>query len=133
MDVDAAAQPSAPAIPTPPLKPTSDPVPEVEIYFRLLLIHHLLTSKDNYAKSIELSKETVDKMQQLNRRSMDPIAAKVWFTVERSYELGGDLADARPWVLRISPVILMEAFFLACFSRRNVPPPYAMMMIPKHH
>lgn len=37
-------------------------------------------------------------MQQLNRRSMDAIAAKVWFAVERSYELGGDLADARPWV-----------------------------------
>ena len=27
---------------------------------------------------------------------MDPIAAKVWFAVERAYELGGELADARP-------------------------------------
>ena len=98
MDIDAAAPPNGPAVSTPPPKPTSDPVPEVEIYFRLLLIHHLHTSKDNFAKSIELSKETVDKMQQLNRRSMDPIAAKVWFAVERSYELGGHLADARPWV-----------------------------------
>ena len=95
MDIDAAVQPNGPA---PPPKPTSDPVPEVEIYFRLLLIHHLHTSKDNLAKSVELSKETVDKMQQLNRRSMDPIAAKVWFAVERSYELVGDLAGARPWV-----------------------------------
>lgn len=98
MDIDAAAQPNGPAVSTPPPKPTSDPVPEVEIYFRLLIIHHLHTSKENLAKSVELSKETVDKIQQLNRRSMDPIAAKVWFAVERSYELGGDLADARPWV-----------------------------------
>ena len=64
---------------------------------------------------------------------MDPVAAKVLFTVESSYELGGDLVNARPWVLLISPVILMKAFFLACFPRRNVPPPYAMMMIPKRH
>ncbi|KAF8552099.1 diphenol oxidase-A2 [Imleria badia] len=101
MEIDAAAAPpNGPTPPTPPPpKPTSDPVPEVEIYFRLLLIHHLHTSKDNLAKSVELSKETVVKMHQLNRRSMDPIAAKVWFAVERSYELGGDLADARPLFL----------------------------------
>ena len=106
MDIDAAAQPNGPAVPTPPPKPTADPVPEVEIYFRLLIIHHLHNSKENLAKSVELSKETVDKMYQLNRRSMDPIAAKVWFAVERSYELGGDLADARPWV----------SFFLSSLS-----------------
>ncbi|KAF9236654.1 PCI domain-containing protein [Melanogaster broomeanus] len=78
---------------------TSDPVPEVEIYLRLLLIHHLHTSKENYVKSIDLCKETVNKIQSLNRRSMDPIAARIWFAVERSYELGGALADARPMFL----------------------------------
>ena len=96
MEVDAAAQPNGPAPSPPSPKPTSDPVPEVEIYFRLLVIHHIHASKDNLARSVELSKETVDKMYQLNRRSMDPIAAKVWFAVERSYELGAELADARP-------------------------------------
>lgn len=95
MEVDTAAQPNGTA-PAPTPKPTSDPVPEVEIYLRLLVIHHLHTSKENYAKSIDLCKETVDKIQSLNRRSMDPIAAKIWFAVERSYELGGQLADARP-------------------------------------
>jgi 26S proteasome regulatory subunit N3 len=98
MEVDATSEANATA-PLPPLKPTSDPVPEAEIYFRLLIIHHLHTSKDTYSKSIELSHETVDKMQSMNRRSMDPIAAKVWFAVERSYELGGELADARPMFL----------------------------------
>lgn len=83
----------------PPSKPASDPVPEAEIYLRLLIIHHLHSSKDTYSKSIELSHETVDKMQSMNRRSMDPIAAKIWFAVERSYELGGELADARPMFL----------------------------------
>ncbi|KAI6021020.1 PCI domain-containing protein [Pisolithus marmoratus] len=95
MDIDSTAQPAS----TPPSKPTSDPVPEVEIYLRLLIIHHFHTSKENYAKSIELSNETVEKMLALNRRSMDPISAKIWFAVERSYELGGTLADARPMFL----------------------------------
>lgn len=77
---------------------TPEPVPEAEIYLRLLIIHHLLTSPSTYAKALDLVHETVEKMQALNRRSMDPIAAKIWFVVERAYELGGELADARPYV-----------------------------------
>ncbi|KAF9018056.1 hypothetical protein BDZ89DRAFT_1074294 [Hymenopellis radicata] len=90
MDVDPAA---------PPAKPPSEPLPEVEIYFRLLLIHQLLKSSDKYPKASELVHQTVEKMQALNRRSMDPIAAKIWFAVERAYELGGAIADARPLFL----------------------------------
>ncbi len=81
---------------TTPAKPPPEPVPEVEIYLRLLIIHHLLKSPDYYAKAIELAHQTVEKMQALNRRSMDPIAAKIWFAVERAYEFGGEIADARP-------------------------------------
>jgi len=78
--------------------PTSDPVPEVQIYLQLLLIHHLLTKPETHPKAMALVKETIAKMQALNRRSMDPIAAKVWYAVERTYELTGDLAEARPYV-----------------------------------
>ena len=78
--------------------PTSDPVPEAQIYLQLLLIHHLLTKPETYPKAMALVKETIAKMQALNRRSMDPIAAKVWYAVERTYELTGDLAEARPYV-----------------------------------
>ncbi|PBK68917.1 diphenol oxidase-A2 [Armillaria solidipes] len=84
---------------TTPAKPPPEPVPEVEIYLRLLIIHHLLKSPDHYAKAIELAHQTVEKMQALNRRSMDPIAAKIWFAVERAYEFGGEIADARPMFL----------------------------------
>ncbi|EFI27059.1 diphenol oxidase-A2 [Coprinopsis cinerea okayama7 len=79
--------------------PTAEPVPEVEIYLRLLILHHLLTAKENYPKALELANQTVEKMQSLNRRSMDAIAAKVWFAVQRAYELGAELADARPLFL----------------------------------
>ena len=88
MDVDPAPASSKQSQP--------EPLPEVEVYFRLLTIHHLLTTPSNYTKAAKLAHETVEKMQTLNRRSMDPIAAKVWYAVERTYELGGELADARP-------------------------------------
>jgi len=85
--------------PSPSPKPPSETVPETEIYFRLLILHHLLTSPSNYSAAIDLANETVQKIQSLNRRSLDPIAAKVWFALERAYELGGESSDARPCVL----------------------------------
>ncbi|TFK80395.1 diphenol oxidase-A2 [Polyporus arcularius HHB13444] len=91
MDIDPASTPSK--------QPQAEPIPEVDIYLRLLIIHYLLASSDTHAKATKLAHETVDKMQALNRRSMDPIAAKVWYAVERAYELGGELADARPLFL----------------------------------
>lgn len=81
--------------PTKPSQPL-ELVPESEVYIRLLFIHFLLTSPDTYPKAIQLSRETVEKIQQLNRRSMDPISAKVWYAVERAFELGSELAEARP-------------------------------------
>lgn len=91
MDVDINSGPNESVTPA-----VSVPVPEGEIYLRLLILHFLLTSPSTYQKALELSAETVQKMQSLNRRSMDPISAKIWFAVERAYELGGELADARP-------------------------------------
>lgn len=75
---------------------STEPVPEVEIYFRLLVLHHLLNAPETYPKAMRLAQDTVQTMQTLNRRSMDPIAAKIWSAVERTYELAGELADARP-------------------------------------
>ncbi len=86
MDVDSSA------------KTPSEIVPEAEMYLRLLLIHHLLasTSEDVQGKALELANETVEKMQSLNRRSMDAIAAKIWYAVDRAYDLAAEISDARP-------------------------------------
>ncbi|KAF8190302.1 PCI domain-containing protein [Mycena galopus ATCC 62051] len=98
MEVDSAAAPAAASAPKAPAGP--EPVPEVDMYLRLLMMHHFETSPSTYAKAIDLAHETVEKMQALNRRSMDPIAAKIWYALERAYELGGsELADARPLFL----------------------------------
>jgi 26S proteasome regulatory subunit N3 len=90
MEVDASPSPKTPL----------ETVPETEIYFRLLILHHLLTSPSNYSEAINLANETVRKIQSLNRRSLDPIAARVWFALERAYELGGELSDARPYAFQ---------------------------------
>ena len=97
MDIDA-----APAT-VPPLKtPSTDPVPEVEVYLRLLILHHLLKTPSNYPRAKELAQETVATIHRLNRRSMDPIAAKVWYAVERTYELSGELSEARSYARSIN-------------------------------
>ncbi|KAJ7126110.1 diphenol oxidase-A2 [Mycena epipterygia] len=93
MEVDSAAAP-APKAPAGP-----DPVPEVDMYLRLLMMHFFETSPSTYTKALDLAHQTVEKMQALNRRSMDPIAAKIWYALERAYELGSELADARPLFL----------------------------------
>lgn len=92
MEVDSAPSTAQ----SPPRHTHVEPVPEVEIYLRLLIIHFLLNDKSTYPKAMQIAQETVQKMQSLNRRSMDPIAAKVWYAVERTYELAGELAEARP-------------------------------------
>ncbi|KAI0741586.1 diphenol oxidase-A2 [Daedaleopsis nitida] len=89
MDIDVASTPST--------QSQSEPLPEVDIYFRLLILHHLLTLPANYPKATKLAHETVEKMQALNRRSMDRIAAKIWSAVERT----------KP--CRCSPVLLFLA------------------------
>lgn len=93
MEVDTAAPVPTPG-PTPRVR--QDPVPEAEIYLRLLILHHLLTNPSQYPQALKLAGETVEKVQSLNRRTMDPLAAKIWFAVDRTYELAGTLADARP-------------------------------------
>ncbi|EIM88919.1 diphenol oxidase-A2 [Stereum hirsutum FP-91666 SS1] len=97
MDVDAATDKTVATI---------EPVPEVEFYLRLLILHHLLTSQSTYGKAMELVQETVQKMQALSRRSMDPVGAKIWFVVERTYELTGELSDARPQLLLYTRLFL---------------------------
>jgi 26S proteasome regulatory subunit N3 len=48
---------------------------------------------------MELSNITVKTVQELNRRSLDQLAAKVYFYYARFYELTGRLAEIRPTLL----------------------------------
>ena len=79
-----------------PTQPPSDPLPESEVYLRLLLIHFLQDKEEYRPKAMQLAHETVEKIRAWNRRSMDPLAARVWFALGRAYELSGELENVRP-------------------------------------
>ncbi|KAI3612656.1 proteasome regulatory particle subunit [Moniliophthora roreri] len=121
MEVDSTTT-TAPA----PVPPTAEPVPELDVYLRLLILYQLLKSKSSYGKAKELANETVDKMHRLNRRSMDPIAAKIWMAVERVYELRGELAEARVIFLAAQRTAALrrdsstEAALLNCLLRSYI-------------
>lgn len=83
------------SVPIAPKDQPTEHIPEVDIYLRLLILHHLIASPETHSQAMQLAQETVQKMQELNRRSMDPIAAKIWSAVERTYEVAGELGDAR--------------------------------------
>lgn len=78
--------------------PPTEVVPEVEMYLRLLILYQLLEDEDDHATALDLANETVKKMQDLNRRSMDAIAAKIWMAVDRAYSANDLLPEARPYV-----------------------------------
>ncbi|ORX72174.1 hypothetical protein DL89DRAFT_274287 [Linderina pennispora] len=64
-------------------------VPEVALYFGLL----------EYAKGSELSHALIGVVNSVQRRTVDPIAGRVFFYFSRFYEVGNSLANARPTLL----------------------------------
>jgi 26S proteasome regulatory subunit N3 len=92
MDVDVASHTKSAA--------TTSDLPETDVYFRLLVIYVLLDSSSDTARksALQLAKETATKIQQLNRRTMDPVGAKIWWAYGRAYELvpGLEIAELRP-------------------------------------
>ncbi|WVQ99237.1 hypothetical protein IAU59_006369 [Kwoniella sp. CBS 9459] len=85
---------------TPPVDASGDLLPEGVMYLRLLLIlANLDAGKINEVGEFAL--ETTELISSLNRRTMDQIAAKVWFYLARSYELQGRLAELQPSFLAV--------------------------------
>lgn len=96
MDIDTAHAKPVPS--TKSIQALPDPLPESEVYIRLLIIYYLLSSSTTHDKTFQLAHDTVERIQSLNRRSMDPLAARVWFALGRVYELAGELENVRPSV-----------------------------------
>lgn len=119
MDVDVEiALPPAATAPTPTV-PTKEPSPEVDVYFRLLLILYYLDHEGN-EKATALAHETAEKIHALNRRSLDPIASKVYFYLSRAHEIAGTAAEIRPYAsyyflktLRVSMLTCSLSLLLA--------------------
>lgn len=97
MDVEPAT-PAQTATPTPtttapPAKPTVI-TPELEVYLWLLCVVFLVDNK-NVATALKAVDLLMEKLDETNRRTMDPLSAKVYFYYSRIYELSGRLADVR--------------------------------------
>ncbi|ORX45525.1 hypothetical protein DM01DRAFT_1340032 [Hesseltinella vesiculosa] len=73
-------------------------LPEVDIYLHLNVIIYLL-DKNELEKGKRLVDETVERLTPLNRRTLDLLAARVYFYHARYYELTDQLAEIRPMQL----------------------------------
>lgn len=83
---------------------TQDTIAEVTVYLRLLII---LANLDHgkVQEAEAFAHETVALISGLNRRTMDQLAAKVWFYLARTYELQGKLAELQPCVLCLGAML----------------------------
>jgi len=69
--------------------------PEVQVFLHLLALVHLINTKQ-YPMAMKHSSWIIDDlMSSWNRRTLDPLSAKVFFYYSRAYELSGDLAAIR--------------------------------------
>ncbi|ORX90678.1 hypothetical protein K493DRAFT_57278 [Basidiobolus meristosporus CBS 931.73] len=77
---------------------STEVLPEIELYISLLVLTYLLDQKE-YDKCIELANYLLDAVHSYNRRSLDQIAARIYFYYSRAYELTDRLAEIRPKLL----------------------------------
>lgn len=79
---------------------TAAPTPEVEVYI-CLLISVFLIDNDLHEKSLALLETSVNRVMQLNRRSLDRFSAKVFFFITLCYEKLGKLSEFRPKLISL--------------------------------
>lgn len=75
-----------------------DNLPEGDVYIRLLVILGLIDAQA-LEQASALAQETVTHIHSLNRRSMDHLAAKVYFYLARVHESLGRQEEIRPMLL----------------------------------
>ncbi|KAJ1653916.1 26S proteasome non-ATPase regulatory subunit [Dispira simplex] len=73
--------------------------PVVSVYLSLLVLIHLLDTQQ-WAVGTPLATCLAQRVVDLNRRTLDPVAAKVYFYYARFYEVQGKLSEIRPTLLR---------------------------------
>ncbi|KAF2711742.1 hypothetical protein K504DRAFT_465481 [Pleomassaria siparia CBS 279.74] len=84
-----------------------EPIPEIDVYIAILIQVYLYDSKD-YEEGAEFSSQLVDKIRELNRRTLDSLAAKAYFY----FSLFHEEMDPKP-PSKQSPVITIRGKLLA--------------------
>lgn len=84
-----------------------DPLPEIDVYIAILIQVYLYDQKE-YEEGAEFSTQLVDKVRELNRRTLDSLAAKAYFY----FSLFHEELDPKP-PSKQSPVISIRGKLLA--------------------
>eukprot|EP01125_Pyxidicula_operculata_P002272 TRINITY_DN12171_c0_g1_i1.p1 TRINITY_DN12171_c0_g1~~TRINITY_DN12171_c0_g1_i1.p1 ORF type:complete len:494 (-),score=97.84 TRINITY_DN12171_c0_g1_i1:38-1519(-) len=84
--------------------------PEVEVYLRLLVAVYLIDSKQFEVARNALDK-LVDRLGTWNRRTLDPLSAKVYFYFSRVYEKLGRLEEIRVKLLHLQRTVTLRHNF----------------------
>ncbi|KAF2007796.1 hypothetical protein P154DRAFT_479040 [Amniculicola lignicola CBS 123094] len=84
-----------------------EPLPEVDVYIAILVQVYLYDAKD-FEEGAEFSSQLVDKIRELNRRTLDSLAAKAYFY----FSLFHEELDPKP-PSKQSPVISIRGKLLA--------------------
>jgi len=68
--------------------------PEVETFITLLIsLHFIDTKKIDFA--VNITSSLIERMEGWNRRTLDPLSARVYFYYSRAFELAGRLSEIR--------------------------------------
>ncbi|KAL2641872.1 hypothetical protein R1flu_009459 [Riccia fluitans] len=95
MDIDAPSPPGQSQLPA-----KQNLLPEVEIYAYLLTLIFLIDQKQ-YEAAKSLSVLAVKRVQNFNRRTLDVLAARLYFYFSYSFELAGCLSEIRSSLLAL--------------------------------
>uniref|UniRef100_A0A9I9D612 PCI domain-containing protein n=1 Tax=Cucumis melo TaxID=3656 RepID=A0A9I9D612_CUCME len=96
MDVDSATQP-----------PAKHPLPEIEIFCYLILLIFLIDQK-KYGEAKACASASIARLKNLNRRTVDVLASRLYFYYSLSYELTGDLAEIRGNLLALHRIATLR-------------------------
>eukprot|EP01129_Flabellula_baltica_P002640 TRINITY_DN12458_c0_g1_i1.p1 TRINITY_DN12458_c0_g1~~TRINITY_DN12458_c0_g1_i1.p1 ORF type:complete len:484 (+),score=118.57 TRINITY_DN12458_c0_g1_i1:33-1454(+) len=89
--------------------------PEIEVFVQLM-IAVLLIDNQFYDSAIELTTKLVEDINKLNRRTLDPLSAKVFFYFSLAYESIGKLGDIRPNLLAFQRTAVLRHNYLGQVS-----------------
>jgi len=81
-------------------KPPQSASPEVEVYIHLLVVLYLVDQK-RLPIALEAIDSLTEKLRNFNRRTLDPLSAKVYFYYSYIYEHSGRLDEIREKLLQL--------------------------------
>ncbi|KAL5856132.1 hypothetical protein ACOSQ3_005966 [Xanthoceras sorbifolium] len=87
--------------------PVKHSLPEIEIYCYLLVLIFFIDKK-RYSEAKACSSASIARLKNINRRTVDVLAARLYFYYSLCYELTGDLAEIRGNLLALHRIATLR-------------------------